>query len=313
MDTPSSVVIEQLYLALERSHDKRITLLCLLVFFILLSIYLIYYGITKKKQKDRLETKYLLFRTEAEHMKWLIFILECHTNPAAVLGKRFHKIMTEVQNADQREHYKDVYHTAFLNFMTLQILERRNLKEAMHYLGYVLNIWQEYNDFRYKLVTEISERTKDHVYNLFSKWLQTADYEGLLGMYRNIDTRPVGPSDQMEWQGMLWFYRDFISQKNSGIDPSNLFFEKIISVTKQDFEKLKADNTGNFDDYIELYHRDYTDTDTESQIRLKLVEFRDWAKNHIHMVEHSKKALDIITELAELDLLVDKPEVPAGS
>lgn len=312
-DTPSSIVIEQLYLALERSHDKRITLFCLLAFFIFLSIYLIYYGITKKKQKDQLETKYLLLRTEAEHMKWLIFILECHTNPAVVLGKRFHKIMTEVQNADQREHYKNVYYIAFLNFMTLQILERKNLKEVLHCFGYILNIPQEYNGFRYKLANEISERTKDHVYILFSKWLQTANYEGLLGMYRNIDARPVGPNDQVEWQGMLWFYRDFISQKNSGIDPSDFFLAKIISVTKQDFERLKVDSTSDFDDYIELYHRDYTDSDTESKIKLMLVEFRDWAQNHVHVADHSKEAVKIITELAGLDLLVNEPEVPADS
>lgn len=305
MDTPSSVVIEQLYLALERSHSHEITLWWLLGFFFIYSVFLMWLTKYKHEQKEDLRIENSQLKIGMQDMEWQLGIFK-NCDMLHNLGKTFEEFVAKGFVKERMKIFKPIT----CDIMVLKILETDHIIDAMNIFKRINDIPVAYGKYRHELAEEIAQRVNDHVYNLFCEWLKNANYDDVLLMHGCVRDRKGFESQGITpWQSMIFYFHTVISVKNNSTDISDFFVKKMEVLSKEDFAELQLDTDSNFDNYFEFYQRNYLDEETQLSTKKKLMGFRNWAQNHIHMAEHSEKALKIMTVLAESDLLADKPVV----
>ena len=311
MDTPSSVVIEQLYLALEKSQDANIKLACLLVLFVFISVGLLVWGWIGHKKEKELQAENDANLEIIKKIQWQLGILECYAKPERV-GE---KLIFLKKGPDLQEERVKLYASAFSNFITLNMLEQNYLYAAMETFRYVMNIpyshGHEYEQLKRFLLKDIVSRTEKHTCHLFSEYMKKVDYEDLEQLYVQIQSQPTSSATNTEWEAMLYYYRNSIIKKLEIPSIDDFLVDALKSLCKENLKDLISDiENSKFDDFLEIYQRKHIQEDIELSVKARLLGYRAWAQENLTKPEHSEEAQRIIEELINADLLVDELVLP---
>ncbi len=265
----------------------------------------------KQKQKEDFRYKFLHANFEDEVKERELKILRNHNDPVLMI-KNWEEIQ-EIKNlaSEELKKLEELFISICSNSIILKFLIQDHVYDATSQLKPVLDIADE--DQRSRIVSEITKETSEHFYKLFSEWMKNAEYDQVLVLHRDIAFEPKCSSERVDFEGICWFYRPIIFQKNLLFESVNFFDEffvlKMKDLTQKDLIDLTDDNE-TFDAIFEIYQRNYIYEETESKAKERLIVYRSWAQENLTKPEHSEEAQRIIEELASANLLVDEPVVP---